>query len=803
VQRGFDLQYTAVPHYPPLDHYDLSIGGPPTPSETLFYGNEVSLSFIPRTAEGFALPQTIEGNGVVDVSLDASAASVGGLRVQRNGQYVGGKQARHSAFSGIDQVGVPEIGGDRLSYAMDVGEPPEEPVPATITVQRSDGAGQTVHPVTVRAYIQVSAYPEVLTPADTSFLDLVAFDRDAPDFDGKRTLIITTDKPEVGRLALLEFRQNRWQVAFQGSPIHVPYFAADSAFAVPEGSPLPFPFRVGYIAWEQAADSVETVTIRVEGIGWDNSNKRGQGRVTVVVPTVTLLSQDDTPYQATLPAEDKYLMVSKFRTNFRLPGSVGFSTTYSTADADTATFRPQVTGIPQGKTVQFRVRVTRNGQDVKFRASDGQATDAAGQEYYEFDAVGDLLADGMYAYRGTQHIRLVSNAPPEDARDIPRRATYDDEYRDQQTIRVELEDSVHVSLVIDGQETSRVIHRPVGRPAAEDGPDAIRRVELNWHTYIDKSGASPDTLDSVPETITARMSEDWAQASVYFENLAESHFDADQMRNVFYIRTRDDTTLVAGTVTIEVTMDGTTRTIVLNHQQGHSAHVVAVDLAAQIRSALGLPGLSVAAISGQTLSERTSTVVPHTYTRRMYIVVGRGLDIVVETTFTSGGLFAGPVDFRYFIECTLETHQMGAIATNFVDFSTETVDVFVVPNNVLHDETGVNPRIWGKGIPNSRAGVDATNTMFLVENAADRNDSRPLVAGHEVGHVMGLSHPSQDSTNFIGIIPPAEWPENLMYRFTPLVERYDAAKRLRTRQQKHIRRKPSNPVLKARGKTEQ
>ena len=76
--------------------------------------------------------------------------------------------------------------------------------------------------------------------------------------------------------------------------------------------------------------------------------------------TLDFLHQDDNVFAKT--GDEAALMVSKLPPDVNLEEQVGFESTFTSADADPDTFRPQVTGIQEGSDVRFRVQVVREGQ---------------------------------------------------------------------------------------------------------------------------------------------------------------------------------------------------------------------------------------------------------------------------------------------------------------------------------------------------------------------------------------------------------------------------------------------------------
>lgn len=238
-------------------------------------------------------------------------------------------------------------------------------------------------------------------------------------------------------------------------------------------------------------------------------------------PVVRLLRQNGDE------VTEGYVMVSKvapdqmFQTSnmdFPMPCTSN-CTAYGNFDPDT--FRPEVTGLVLGQTVEFKVEVL---------PWDGRAVD----DIPEFESVrADAAdADGTWRYRSVRELRLVSNGRP--TQGAPGPSKYDDDPfliadRDRQTILVALEDRVRVTTMIN-EAPGPVQEWQVGASAGNPDSNAVRRAQLSWTVAVGNDSA-------VPDVIADRLSEDWAQAGIYFRNVGSiGTLDVGGIRSVLSIQ---------------------------------------------------------------------------------------------------------------------------------------------------------------------------------------------------------------------------------------------------------------------------
>jgi hypothetical protein len=494
--------------------------------------------------------------------------------------------------------------------------------------------------------------------------------------------------------------------------------------------------------------------------------------VVIKEPTIQFLRQDDSkiPLEED-EADESVLMVSKFRTDDRLDASVPFLSTYQsviedgTQDSsptvgDKFTFRPQVIGLEAGENVEFNVEVVRGDSAV----------------YQEiFQAIGDSLDAGTseapYAYRGTQHLRLVSNARPPEIIALDNQfgyldhVKYDDEHAGPQTIRAELEDTVRVTLVLDGDTTSTVSELPVGRPATEDGPYAVRTAYIN---FVELPGLNP-ALPPQPQTTIERMNEDWAQVAVRFDLAGSSTITPVSNVLIVDIRGPVETVVDTGHVSLEVEPEGGSPTAVnIEIFAGDTEEQIAQRLASEISS--HVPNI-------------TAQHHPHTLDENenyWLVLVDRGSVVkfpVAKSTTANVSINAPQLHFAK----RNDIGQLGGnvLGLNFKDEDEQTIDLFTVPLFALDGAVG---RSGGDLREPYLPGMQ--NTILVYETAVDGRDlpmnnpfvnrsrALPFTAGHEAGHVLfDESFPGDVK----GHSPDSL---NLLFKIPSTYETLDATKRL-------------------------
>ncbi len=500
--------------------------------------------------------------------------------------------------------------------------------------------------------------------------------------------------------------------------------------------------------------------VQVKGTLSDGSS--GTTTLAVLAPKVRFVRQDDALIPT--PSEDTAnacVRVSKFKTDVELPGSVGFDSPYAAGQSragngDPDTFRPQVMGVATGRTVEFRIEVERGGATV------GSATVAAVEGVQTTSGGASVVT-----YRASKHLRLVSNAPPPSGR--PSGSRYDDEHAGDQTLRVELSDVVRAYLVVDGKDTGGLFELPVGRPGSESGRNAARTGRLVWHTF--------NRVNSDPAFVRDRVSEDWAQASIQFENIgAGDSFSSAVDDNLILVEfgrseRRSGRTSSAGSLTATVAVGGASpQTLTLTYAEDLTLLGVVAVLRQQIADQLGLSALNIHFQSAVTLDESKAELARLNAVDRFFLAIAPGQNITVSNVRGDRAVRLRTQSFNY---NSLAFHEVAAVGRNVGDGDDETIDVVVLPNGSLRGAT-VGREVKGKGIPKSfdtAGGVP--NTMYLSEDGADGSDEFPMVAGHELGHVLlEVGHNDPGSKNPFGPI------ELMSGRVTDRVEDLSSAKRL-------------------------
>ena len=315
-------------------------------------------------------------------------------------------------------------------------------------------------------------------------------------------------------------------------------------------------------------------------------------RVAITVAAVEVIRADNTAFPVT--GDDACHMVSKFVTNQDLPGVATFDGPIP-ANVDPDTFRIQLRGLPPGTAPVARLRVTRPGAPP-------------GTTVYTHDfPMLQSAANAVRDFRSNEHVRLVSN-------DV------DDAHLAHQTVKVRLADDVAAIVLVGGNRLG-ALTLPVGRPPAENGPKAIRTVDVNV--------VSATAAATAPATTVARMSENWAQLAIRFNLAGQSR--VAPVRNVLSVDfpAAGQTAAANGSLTVDITPAGAgpaTRVITLV-AAGDSDQVIAQKLAAQISTNAGLAATS------------------HRHEDQFLVVVNRGTNVAFANVATTvaGLLFIVPV----------------------------------------------------------------------------------------------------------------------------------------------------------------
>lgn len=365
------------------------------------------------------------------------------------------------------------------------------------------------------------------------------------------------------------------------------------------------------------------------------------------------------------------LMVSKFVTNVNLPDTATFDGPPG-ANPDPETFRVQIDGLPAGQTPHVRLEVLR-----------GTATPYT----HTFDMVQGAVG-GRPIYRTNEHIRLVSNA-------------VDDAHLAHQTPLVKLADIVRATLVFNNQDITSM-QLPVGRPPDEDGPKAIRTVDIHFVTL---QGVSSD-----PAATIERMNEDWAQLAIHF-NLA-SEETRDPVKNVLTV---DGTANADGRLSVDITPQaGAQVSVVAQISRGDTDEQIAQKLAAAISTHAGLTGSH------------------HRHENIFIVLVNKGRAVTfanINTTVPSVVFQEPALNFTDEINL-LEGSVLGL---NFKDNDPSTIDMIAVGK--VHVLGTSDAATGGDFLATNLPGWH--NASIIREEGVDASDAdQPFLAGHEMGHAL-------------------------------------------------------------------
>jgi outer membrane protein OmpA-like peptidoglycan-associated protein len=390
-------------------------------------------------------------------------------------------------------------------------------------------------------------------------------------------------------------------------------------------------------------------------------------RVAMTVVLLEIINQSNTiiPRQG----DQACLMVSKFVTDVNLPDTATFAGPPG-ANPDAETFRVQLKGIPVGETPKIRLEILR-GANTPYTHS--------------FDMINGLIS-GQSVYRTSEHIRLVSN-------------NVDDAHLAHQTPLVKLEDIVRATLLLNNQDIAR-LQLPVGRPPAENGPKAIRTVDIHFVTL---QGVTSD-----PAATIERMNENWAQLAIRFNLVSE-----ETRPPVTNVLTVDGTANANGQLNVDITpQGGATVNVIVAINQGDNESVIAQKLAAAISTN---PGLIAS---------------HHRHQDRFIVMVNKGQEVTfanINSTVASVVFQEPALNFTDEINL-LEGSVLGL---NFKDNDPKTIDIIAV---------GQIP-ILGTTLGSTGGDFLATNlpgwhnvSIIREEGVGTTDPNR--TAGHEMGHSL-------------------------------------------------------------------
>lgn len=409
------------------------------------------------------------------------------------------------------------------------------------------------------------------------------------------------------------------------------------------------------------------------------------------------------------------LRVSKMVTSLHLPATADYEGPVPTPPPpvppnpgpvpDPDTYRVQISNHPSGQPYIIELVVKRQGE---------------ADRTFTFNTVEDGSTGN---YRTTQHFRLVSNPA-------------DDDFGGDQTIMVQLEDTIKVIQKSGGAEIG-TYELNVNRPHTEDGPDAIRTVDLVFHTF-DVVG------DNYPDTAVMFLNRNGAQAGIRYHKVSETNHGS-YVQNTLLIGTGG----APGGGTISLKVDGTAASA--SYNQGDNGLQIAEKLAIAITA------------KGFTATHHINSGFPDT---PGIVLVNKGtnvtftdldwtkhnhptqLDVVFKTTpmYVPGG----PVT---------ET-TCNVVGLNYKDNDDTTVDMFVFKGHNNKLEPLVLARCGGEFLRNFRPGM--VNACFYPQVIVmDPPGPGPGMAtgyhyanilGHELVHCLhnvGNSGHSADAWNIV------------------------------------------------------
>ncbi|MGA1875149.1 MAG: transglutaminase-like domain-containing protein [bacterium] len=407
---------------------------------------------------------------------------------------------------------------------------------------------------------------------------------------------------------------------------------------------------------------------------------------------VKFLRQDNTPFP--LFGDDACHMVSKLVTDDNF-SPIGNFDGPPGDNPDPDTFRVEVSGLASGLTVNVKLEVLSDANDT----------------YRELlDTAEGTLNDGSIAYR-TLNIRPVSNA-------------VDDNYENSITMLVRLGDLVRATLILNGQEVTG-IQLPVGRPPYEDGPKAIRTVEVN---FITLQGVNSD-----PQATLKRMNENWAQAAIRY-TLASSS-TVTPVTNILAV---GGTAQNNGQLSVDITSQGGSKiSVMAGVSAGDDGEKMAQKLAAAISAQ---PGLKAG------YYRHLANVQTNAYLWLIMVNKGEEVNFSNLQCTAGSGILADATYSLNFSDGinTLEGHVLGL---NFKDNDAKTVDIIAVGKVEVGGPGG---RAYSGRDGSSVIASGSENTIIIREEAVSTYAGLPFVAGHEMGHVLfdtGNAGHSKEQTN--------------------------------------------------------
>ena len=465
-------------------------------------------------------------------------------------------------------------------------------------------------------------------------------------------------------------------------------------------------------------------------------------------PVVRFIRQNTAPIPSSGP--DAYLMVSKVRPDWLLPesdqsfqgqwGNVPFEneTPQPTAPSldtyhDRDTYRIEVSGLPPSLAERrLRFRLDLDGEPIWADGVEGQNALAT----VDYEAACNGLTPEMTC-RTKRYLRLVSNARPAEG-SITAAGAYDDEKAGTMTLRVELGDQVDASAFLAGaadgdperELTPGGVALPVGQPAGGSTDDAVQQAIVMWHVFLRDNLAT----QAAPDVITDRMSEDWAQASIQFQQAAPARgVTADGLLNTLVLtvprRLHADET---GTVSGEAWRGSDVYPFSVSFgPQSPTALAIASQIDAQVTAAGG-PEVTAFFLKGDDFAAAEVALVfddaraSITSSDLNLVRTGRHSPLFKLEKIDDGDDTEAVLAFARAVHDPANQATVGGT-------SVDVVNVFVAPVGAVRAaSTSKAAAGLGTGDENSRS----PNTLLLIEDAADVRDNLAVAAGHEAGHVL-------------------------------------------------------------------
>lgn len=471
-----------------------------------------------------------------------------------------------------------------------------------------------------------------------------------------------------------------------------------------------------------------------------SSNRQGSMQSLCEPCALKFIRQDNTPIPIGQDP-DACHMISKLRPDEGFP--LDAIDRFNATGTDPDTFRVELTDLKPGLQPKIKLEIGAN-YSRSFNMVEG-------------------MVDGKTVYRMSEWVRLVSNGPPGG---IPNAESfYDDEYpviASELTALAKLGDKVKATLILSNG-AGQSIELNVGRPPSEDGPKAIRTIEVKFNTL---TGVNSDSIAAIE-----RLNTYWAQACIRFNSVSTSAQPIEPVSNVF----------VVGGVAADV---GQIDIEFVTNNASNMPTLVELSLPVAKQETL----ISVSDRLVQEISKKGIPVEKYIHNDstdpqgvKFIILVNRGKQVsVLSQSINVNGLFFDIPQFIYdeFID-NLAQHTLGLNYGRNTASDDKNVYLVGVGNDVQLLEDTALGRAAGYYIKDSMPGF--VNFVVLNERVIlkEKNASNPTIIGHELCHVLlngGNPIHSQETTN-------------LAYGTHPVTVSTDGPKRLTVEQNTVVRSK--------------